>query len=86
MKYPRSVTSYVLAGVGVGSVLWMVTKSGRSSVKDYYQMIKNKFTSSDNKGLPIKKAGHPDPMDIEDNKMVSEGSLYGVQYYNKTKQ
>lgn len=86
MRYPRSVTSYVLTGVGVGSVLWMVSKPGRSSLKDYYQLIKNKFTAEKNKGLPIKKAGQPDPMDIEDNKMVSEGSQYGVHYFNETKQ
>ncbi|MEJ9307324.1 hypothetical protein P4593_28970, partial [Priestia megaterium] len=35
---------------------------------------------------PIHKAGHPDPMDTEDNKMVSEGSMFPVQYYNEKKQ
>lgn len=86
MRYPRTVTSYVLTGVGVGSVLWAVSKPGRSSIKDYYHLIKNKLTSAKDVGLPIEKAGYPDPLDVEDNKMVSEGAQYGVQYYNKTEQ
>ncbi|MDA7028557.1 hypothetical protein PJ311_18630 [Bacillus sp. CLL-7-23] len=37
------------------------------------------------KSLPIHKAGNPSPEDIEDNKMVSEGSTYPVQYYDQQK-
>ncbi|MBD1378963.1 hypothetical protein [Metabacillus arenae] len=33
----------------------------------------------------LQKAGTPDPMDTEDNKMVSEGSTFSVQYYNKVR-
>lgn len=29
------------------------------------------------------KVGHPDPYDIQDNKMVSEGAQTSVQYYNQ---
>lgn len=53
---------------------------------DFYQTMKDKMTSQDNQGLPIQKAGHPDPLDIEDNKMVSEGAQYGIEYYNRTEQ
>ena len=28
-------------------------------------------------------AGHPDPHDIQDNKMVDEGAMTSVQYYNE---
>ena len=28
-------------------------------------------------------AGHPDPHDIPDNKMVDEGAMTSVQYYNE---
>ncbi|RCK09633.1 hypothetical protein DT075_35985 [Bacillus licheniformis] len=35
--------------------------------------------------FPVEKAGHPSPHDIEDNKMVSEGSMYPVQYYDEKK-
>ena len=27
--------------------------------------------------------GHPDPYDVEDNKMVSEGAQTSVHYYNQ---
>jgi len=29
------------------------------------------------------KAGHSDPNDPDDNRMVEEGSMYSVQYYNE---
>lgn len=29
------------------------------------------------------RIGHPDPLDINDNEMVAEGSTYSVDYYNK---
>lgn len=33
--------------------------------------------------FPITKAGHPDPQDLRDNNMVSEGSQFPVQYYSE---
>lgn len=51
-------------------------------------MRKNKHGTL-SKYFPLKSAGKPDQTDrvddtqLENSKMVSEGSLYGVQYYNE---
>ncbi|MDP4161928.1 MAG: hypothetical protein Q8906_03305 [Bacillota bacterium] len=87
MKNSRSVSPYVFAGVGVGALLWFAFKPNKESIQDFVQSIKQKVTSARaTQGLPIEKAGHPDPHDIDDNNMVSEGAMYGVHYYNKTEQ
>ena len=39
-----------------------------------------------NDTVPTEKLGHPDPHNIEDNKMVDEGAMYSVNYYNETVQ
>lgn len=80
------VTSYVLAGVGVGSLLYLALKPNTSTLKSYYQSMKNKLMTQDGRGFPVNKAGHPDPRDLEDNNMVSEGAQYGVNYYNHVEQ
>ncbi|PLT31405.1 hypothetical protein [Peribacillus deserti] len=52
--------------------------------QDMNSKIRGMLSKSQNHSLPVEKAGLPDPHDIEDNKMVDEGSQYGVHYYNKT--
>lgn len=42
-------------------------------------------TNPSKEDFPIEKAGNPDPHDIEDNKMVDEGSQYAVQYHDEKK-
>ncbi|MFY4775420.1 hypothetical protein [Metabacillus sp. RGM 3146] len=42
-------------------------------------------TNPSKEAFPIEKAGNPDPHDIEDNKMVDEGSQYAVQYHDDKK-
>ncbi|QQK80860.1 hypothetical protein HUG20_13800 [Salicibibacter cibi] len=43
-----------------------------------------KLTGQDGEDIPLEqRIGHPDPMDIGDNKMVAEGSTYAVDYYNQ---
>ncbi|KAB2331883.1 hypothetical protein [Bacillus mesophilum] len=83
----RPLNSYLLAGVGITSVLLLANKANRNKVQTvtvkFKNMIKDRFS---NENLPLKKAGHPDPQDIEDNKMVSEGAMYSVTYYNENEQ
>ncbi len=83
----RPINSYLLAGVGITSVLLLASKANRNKVQTvtvkFKNMIKDRFS---NENLPIKKAGHPDPQDLGDNNMVSEGALYAVSYYNETEQ
>ncbi|WP_339146120.1 MULTISPECIES: hypothetical protein [unclassified Sutcliffiella] len=63
-------------------------KPYREKVVQYSKRIKNKVIPLKyrNTSLPIEKAGNPDPEDIQDNKMVSEGAQYSVDYYNKKMQ
>jgi hypothetical protein len=57
-----------------------------------YCLLKRKDDnpSQDSFYLTLEKAGHPDQLEgneideLENSKMVSEGSQFGVQYYNKT--
>ncbi|WP_101582154.1 hypothetical protein [Bacillus sp. T33-2] len=89
-----TLKSYVLLGVGAAA-LWMAVRPNNnklnimtSKMKQKITPIKDKLTPSRFKApvLPVDKAGNPDPIDLEDNKMVSEGSQYGVHYYNETLQ
>lgn len=57
------------------------------NIKEFVQRVKTKipyFSTKQNlNSFPIQKAGNPDPRDIEDNAMVSEGSMFAVQYHDK---
>ncbi|MGE7759974.1 hypothetical protein [Peribacillus sp. NPDC097895] len=80
----------VLLGVGVAGVSFLSTKTNRGKVKGIWSNAKDKAMSFLNRRTSeldpvIEKAGHPDPYDHEDNKMVDEGAMYGVHYYNQTK-
>jgi hypothetical protein len=33
--------------------------------------------------MDMTNEGHPDPHDVADNKMVNEGAMTSVQYYNE---
>ncbi|AOH55213.1 hypothetical protein ABE28_012710 [Peribacillus muralis] len=80
----------MLLGVGVAGVSFLSTKANRGKVKDIWNSTKDKTMSFLNRKCSeldpmIEKAGHPDPYDHEDNKMVDEGAMYGVHYYNNAK-
>ncbi|CAH0147099.1 hypothetical protein SRABI96_00614 [Peribacillus sp. Bi96] len=80
----------VLLGVGVAGVSFLSTKTNRGKVKGIWFNAKDKAMSFLNRRASeldpvIEKAGHPDPYDHEDNKMVDEGAMYGVHYYNQAK-
>ncbi|SDI55406.1 hypothetical protein [Natribacillus halophilus] len=43
-----------------------------------------KLTGQEGEEVPLEeRIGHPNPMDIDDNEMVAEGSTYAVDYYNQ---
>lgn len=69
--------AYVLAGLGVGGAVLLAVKNK--------QHLKNGQACS----AQMKrfwKAGHPDPLDIQDNKMVDEGAMTSVHYFNEVRQ
>ena len=70
--------------------LIFINKTNRGKVKDIWSNAKAKTYGFWNKRHSeldpvIEKAGHPDPYDHEDNKMVDEGAMYSVNYYNNAK-
>lgn len=82
-----SMKSAVVLGVGAAA-LWMAMKpENKAKLGNMATKMKGKIMPSTQQTvLPVAKAGNPDPLDLEDNKMVSEGSMYGVNYYNETLQ
>lgn len=78
--------SILVIGAGAAAV-WMATnpKENTSKIMDFTSGIKDRlFPSNEHEIVPVQKAGLPDPYDEDINEMVSEGSTYGIDYYNKT--
>lgn len=76
----------VMMGVGAAA-LWMAMKpENKEKLTNMATQVKEKIMPSKTDVVPVQKAGNPDPMDVEDNKMVSEGAMYGVNYYNENLQ
>jgi hypothetical protein len=80
--------SLALIGLGTGALVWLSFKPNRIKTKMKFKDMKRKIRPQaiDRTQLPINKAGHPDPLDVGDNKMVDEGAMYSVNYYNDKKQ
>lgn len=68
---------------------WLYTLLGTLSMVVVFFITRKNRRLSLNNYFPLKNAGKPDQADrvddtlLENSKMVSEGSLYGVQYYNE---
>lgn len=80
--------SLLLIGAGAAAV-WMATnpKENGARIKSLTNGIKERMTSTKQQDmLPIQQAASPDPYDFDNNDMVSEGSVYGVNYFNETVQ
>jgi hypothetical protein len=83
----KTNTRYLVAGAGIGALLWYALKPSKMDIKGMYETVANKLPFGKTSTEPvIARAGLSDPMDFDDNKMVSEGSQYGVQYYNQNEQ
>lgn len=91
MKQKTLLSTVAVSTIGAGVVTsyWLKDKSNRQKVKGMIGRMKSEISKMTNKkqleSFPVDKAGNPDSKDIEDNKMVSEGSMYPVQYYDKKK-
>ncbi|TYR81250.1 hypothetical protein FZC66_05140 [Priestia megaterium] len=90
MRQKTLISSLAISTVGVGITSYLLKdKSSREKAKGLVRSAKMKITSFSRKkpsSVPIEKAGNPDPQDIEENRMVAEGSVYPVQYYNQNQQ
>ncbi|WP_191557743.1 hypothetical protein [Metabacillus idriensis] len=89
MRQKTLISGIALSTVGVGVTSYLLKdKSNRQKVTGFVNNAKNKipyFARKNTDSFPVEKAGHPDPQDIDDNNMVSEGSMYPVQYYDEKK-
>lgn len=88
MGVVKSVGSYVMLGVGIAGVSMVSTKRNREKIVSAYSKMKTKalkFWQKQQSEIDqlLEKAGHPNPYDIGDSRMIDEGSMTGIQYYNK---
>ncbi|WP_223699873.1 hypothetical protein [Sutcliffiella deserti] len=85
MMNTSPLKSAVIVGAGITSVSLLASKSNRKKLMNFTTKMKNKVVPLKyrNTDLPIEKGGNPHPEDLEDNKMVSEGAQYSVEYYDK---
>ncbi|GGK04259.1 hypothetical protein GCM10007063_28250 [Lentibacillus kapialis] len=89
----RFITAGAIAGGITGYLLRNEEKRTKfkSKVKDSAKKIKN-FNQDEHSDSTLEDAGAPDqieskdPSQLENSKMVSEGSQFGVDYYNKVKE
>ncbi|MBM7650116.1 hypothetical protein JOC78_003100 [Bacillus ectoiniformans] len=79
---------YMLLGASAAA-WWLSKDENRTKFDSFMKQAKKKLNSNatpSKEEFPVLKAGHPDPEDVEDNKMVEEGSQFGVKYYNEKEQ
>ncbi|HEY4554706.1 MAG TPA: hypothetical protein VIG80_16040 [Bacillaceae bacterium] len=92
MNKARSFNPWLLVGLGIAGASYLSKQENRDKVMDAYNQLKEKamdFWCQQNPEACsdlMQKAGHPDPHDIEDARMVGEGAQYSVDYYNREEQ
>ncbi|MBS4174615.1 hypothetical protein [Bacillus sp. FJAT-49736] len=85
-----SINKAVIAGIGIAGISYLSSKNNREKARTMFQNAKVKadswITKYKHKKSPLTKVGHSDPYDFQDNNMLSEGAMYGVDYYNEEEQ
>ncbi|EZH66970.1 hypothetical protein DH09_03245 [Bacillaceae bacterium JMAK1] len=80
-------TSAIVATVAAGATYLVKNPDKGRQLMDGAKSRYHKLVgSASNKGSDIpleQRIGNPDPLDINDNEMVAEGSTFSVDYYNK---
>lgn len=79
--------SLLLAGLAAGAYAYFSKQENRDKAMVAFSNTKTKINSflesqKLNK-MDMTNEGHPDPHDVADNKMVNEGAMTSVQYYNE---
>lgn len=79
--------SLLIATAAAGAYAYFSKKENRDKAQVAFNNMKTKVDSfMESQKLnrsPETKMGHPDPYDLQDNKMVSEGAQTSVHYYNQ---
>ncbi|KGX93310.1 hypothetical protein N781_12965 [Pontibacillus halophilus JSM 076056 = DSM 19796] len=73
-----------VGAVSAGALAYALTDDNRrTKLKDGAKAVTQKVKSSrSNNHFPVEESGLPEQQDLENSKMVDEGSQFGVQYYN----
>lgn len=88
MKKRNIVTAVGASLIGAGAAGYLLMNNEQKSKikQSVNQILKKQMTDEES---TFEWAGHPDQLnyrdesDLENSKMVSEGSQFGVQYYNE---
>lgn len=64
----------------------LINEKNRKEILARLTDLKRSIQLKNNHHFPIRQAGDPFADNVENSKMVSEGSQYGVDYYNRVKQ
>ncbi len=74
---------FTAIGAAAGGALAYMLKDedNRKQAVDKAKSLKSNFSSKDD--MPLEEAGNPELSNFDNSKMVSEGSQFGVQYYNE---
>ncbi|RFU68392.1 hypothetical protein [Bacillus sp. V59.32b] len=89
MTRVKNVTPYVFFGVGIAGITFLTKGSHKEKIITTFHTLKERAVNYRHKKKQDAcqdvwiKASHPDPYDIEDSRMVDEGGIYYVHYYNK---
>lgn len=85
-----NINKAVLAGIGIAGLSYLSSKNNREKARVMLQNARVKtdswMTKLKHNTSPLTKVGHSDPYDFEDHQMLSEGAMYGVDYYNQEEQ
>lgn len=77
----------LIATAAAGAYAYFSKKENRDKAQVSFNNMKTKvdsfIRSQQMNRSEETNVGHPDPYDIQDNKMVSEGAQTSVQYYNQ---
>lgn len=82
----RTVISMVGVAGAVAASYSMLDQKKKHQIKYKIKSIYNRFKNKKYQSFPLEEAGHPIDDNIENADMVSEGSQFGVDYYQKIKQ
>ncbi|MBP1968233.1 UDP:flavonoid glycosyltransferase YjiC (YdhE family) [Virgibacillus natechei] len=87
---------YILSAGAIGTTIagfFLKDKENREKLKEKVRPVTNRIRNNKEKNVStLEFAGIPDqsvpedPDQLENAKMVSEGSQFGVQYYNEVKE
>ncbi|MEC2078054.1 hypothetical protein [Metabacillus fastidiosus] len=87
----KRLSLLTVAGMGISAAMWLSSKQNRIKAQNIFNDLKSKVKPSTvdfekNKNHPVEKGGNPQPYDLRDNQMVSEGAMYSVKFYNENMQ